>query len=79
MKSRSFEDRVVLADLGPFGPMSIARRQATGAAALAIALAALTLVAALRADQDGPTASLPTAVDVTAASSPVTAALPATN
>jgi hypothetical protein len=79
MQSLSFEDRAVFAGLAPFGPASLARRQATGAAALALALAALTLVAALRPDANEPTASLPAAVSVTAASAPVTPAVSATN
>jgi hypothetical protein len=78
MKSLSFEDRAVLAVLAPFGP-SAARRQTIGAAALAVALAAFTLVAALRTDQAVATASLPVAVSVTAASTPVTPGFSATN
>ena len=80
MKSLAQQDFAGFAGLELDQPFGLARRQATGAAALAMALAAIALIAALRADPDLRYAEWEgSAARAIAVSASVTPSLPRTN
>lgn len=80
MKSPARQDFAGFAGLEFAQPLSLARRQATGAAALAFALATLAVVAALRSDPELRSAEAAgSAANAVAVSTSVTPSLSATN